>query len=35
MSRIAKDPVIIPDSVNIIIEGQTINFKGPKGEMSL
>ena len=35
MSRIAKDPVIIPDSVNIIIKGQTINFKGPKGEMSL
>ena len=35
MSRIAKDPVIIPDSVNITIEGQTINFKGPKGEMTL
>ena len=33
MSRIAKDPVIIPDSVNITTEGQTINFKGPKGEM--
>jgi len=35
MSRIAKDPVIIPDSVNITTEGQTINFKGPKGEMTL
>ena len=35
MSRIAKDPVIVPDSVNITIEGNTINFKGPKGEMTL
>ena len=35
MSRIAKDPVIVPDSVNITIEGKTINFKGPKGEMTL
>ena len=35
MSRIAKDPVVVPDSVNITIEGKTINFKGPKGEMTL
>ena len=35
MSRIAKDPVNIPESVNITTEGQTINFKGPKGEMTL
>ena len=35
MSRIAKDPVIVPDSVNITIEGKTITFKGPKGEMTL
>ena len=35
MSRIAKDPVIIPDSVNITTEGQTIIFKGPKGQMTL
>ena len=35
MSRIAKDPVIVPDSVNITTEGKTINFKGPKGEMTL
>ena len=35
MSRIAKDPVIIPDSVNITTVGQTINLKGPKGVMSL
>ena len=26
MSRIAKDPVIIPDSVNITIEGQHNQF---------
>ena len=35
MSRIAKDPVSIPESVNLTTEGKTINFKGPKGEMSL
>ena len=35
MSRIAKDPVIIPDSVSITTEGKVINFKGPKGEMIL
>ena len=35
MSRIAKDPVNIPESVNITTEGQAINFKGPKGEMTL
>ena len=35
MSRIAKDPVIVPASVNITIEGNIINFKGPKGEMTL
>ena len=35
MSRIAKDPVKIPDSVTITTEGEIINFKGPKGEMSL
>jgi large subunit ribosomal protein L6 len=35
MSRVAKDPVSIPESVNLTTEGKTINFKGPKGEMSL
>ena len=35
MSRIAKDPVSIPESVNLTTEGKTINFKGPKGEMTL
>ena len=35
MSRIAKDPVNIPESVNLTTEGKTVNFKGPKGEMNL
>jgi len=35
MSRIAKDPVIIPESVTVTTEGNTLNFKGPKGELSL
>ncbi len=35
MSRIAKDPVIIPESVTVTAEGNTLNFKGPKGELSL
>ena len=35
MSRIAKDTVIVPASVNITIEGNSINFKGPKGERTL
>ena len=35
MSRIAKDPVIIPESVTVTAEGNTLNFKGPKGDLSL
>jgi large subunit ribosomal protein L6 len=35
MSRIAKDPVNIPDGVTVASENNTINFKGPKGELSL
>ena len=35
MSRIAKDPVVIPDSVTVTAEGNTMKFKGPKGELSL
>ena len=29
MSRIAKDPVIIPESVTVTAEGNTLKFKGP------
>ncbi len=35
MSRIAKDPVMIPDSVTVTSEGNTLKFKGPKGELNL
>ena len=35
MSRIAKDPVNIPDGVTVASENNTINFKGPKGELAL
>ena len=35
MSRIAKDPVLIPDSVKVTAEGNTLKFNGPKGELSL
>ena len=35
MSRIAKDPVLLPDSVTMSVDGQTITLKGPKGEMIL
>ena len=35
MSRIAKQPIEIPDNVEIDIKGKTIFFKGPKGEISM
>ena len=35
MSRIAKDPVLLPDSVTTSVDGQSITLKGPKGEMIL
>ncbi|MCD5384983.1 MAG: 50S ribosomal protein L6 [Candidatus Pacebacteria bacterium] len=34
MSRIGKRPIILPDSVEIEINGTTIVVKGPKGELS-
>ena len=33
MSRIGKNPVLIPDKVSIDINGLTITVKGPKGEL--
>jgi large subunit ribosomal protein L6 len=33
MSRIGKMPVIIPDKVEIKIDGQTVEVKGPKGTL--
>jgi large subunit ribosomal protein L6 len=34
MSRIGKRPIPIPDKVTVTIEGQHVNVKGPKGELS-
>ncbi|MDW7674579.1 MAG: 50S ribosomal protein L6 [Bacillota bacterium] len=34
MSRIGKLPVVIPDGVNVTIEGTNVKVKGPKGELA-
>ena len=34
MSRIGKKPVIIEKEVQVTVEGNTVNVKGPKGELS-
>lgn len=34
MSRIGKQPIPIPKAVTINIDGQTVNVKGPKGELT-
>lgn len=34
MSRIGKQPIIIPEGVEVKIEGQKVVVKGPKGELS-
>ena len=33
MSRIGKKPIIIPENVEVKIEGQKVMVKGPKGEL--
>jgi len=33
MSRIGKHPVVIPKGVTAKVEGNTVNVKGPKGEL--
>lgn len=35
MSRIGKQPVDIPDGVNVAVDGPKISVKGPLGELSL
>jgi large subunit ribosomal protein L6 len=33
MSRIGKQPIVIPSAVKVQIDGQTVSVKGPKGEL--
>lgn len=35
MSKIGKQPIIIPEKVTVAVSGQKISVKGPKGELSL
>ncbi len=35
MSRIGKQPVSVPDGVQVKIDGRTVQAKGPKGELSV
>lgn len=34
MSRIGKNPVAVPDGVDVSIDGSRVTVKGPKGEVS-
>lgn len=34
MSRIGKQPILIPDNVEVVVNNQEILIKGPKGELS-
>ena len=35
MSKIGKQPVILPEGVSAEVAGQTVKIKGPKGELTL
>ena len=35
MSRIAKNPVVVPAGVEVKVDGQTVNVKGSNGQLSL
>jgi large subunit ribosomal protein L6 len=35
MSRIGKQPVVVPDKVEVFVEGSRVGVKGPKGTLSL
>lgn len=35
MSRIGKQPVAIPDKVQVTLSGRTVTVKGPRGELSM
>ncbi len=34
MSRIGKMPITVPAGVDVVIDGQTVTVKGPKGELT-
>ena len=34
MSRVGRKPIIIPAGVEVRMDGQTIQVKGPKGELT-
>ena len=34
MSRIGKQPVIIPNDVKVSVNGNTVSIDGPKGKLS-
>lgn len=33
MSRIGKQPVLVPDGVSVVVDGSKVRVKGPKGEL--
>ena len=35
MSRIGKQPVLVPAGVDVMIDGQSVSVKGPKGSLEL
>lgn len=35
MSRIGKNPVAVPDKVEVKVQGNNVNVKGPKGELKM
>ena len=35
MSRIAKEPILVPQGVEVSIDGQLITIKSKKGQMQL
>ncbi|MFN2478299.1 MAG: 50S ribosomal protein L6 [Pseudonocardiaceae bacterium] len=35
MSRIGKQPIIVPTGVDVVIDGRTVTVQGPKGVLSL
>lgn len=34
MSRIGKKPIVVPQSVKVAVDGQTVRIEGPKGKLS-